>query len=47
MMQKYHTLKINIYKTKGIVANNIKSKRLVDKSAIARFINNADLGKKK
>ena len=33
--------------TKDIVANNIKSKNIVDKSDIARFINNADLDKKK
>ena len=32
--------------SKDIVANNIKSKNLVNKSAIARFINNADLDKK-
>ena len=32
--------------TKDIVANNIKNKELVDKSAIAGFINNADLDKK-
>ena len=32
--------------TKKIVANQIKSRTLVDKSDIARFINNADLDKK-
>ena len=32
--------------TKYIVHNNIKIKNLVGKSAIARFINNADLHKK-
>ena len=32
--------------TKNIVHNNIKIKNLVGKSAIARFINNADLHKK-
>ena len=31
--------------TKNIVDNNIKSKNLVDKSAIAGFINNVDLDK--
>ena len=29
--------------TKNIVADNIKGKKLVDKSAIAEFINNTDL----
>ena len=33
--------------TKDIVANDIKSKRLVDKSDIAGFINNVNLDKKK
>ena len=33
--------------TKDIVINKIKSKGLVNKSAIAEFINNADLDKKK
>ena len=33
--------------TKDVVANNIKSKKLVDKSAIAGFINRAHLDKKK
>ena len=33
--------------TKKIVANQIKGRTLVDKSDIARFINNADLDKKK
>ena len=33
--------------TKDIVANSIKSKNLVDKSAIAGFISNAKLDKKK
>ena len=32
--------------TKDIVANRIKSEELVNKSVIARFINNADLDKK-
>ena len=31
--------------TKNIVDNNIKSKNLVDKSAISGFINNVDLDK--
>ena len=31
--------------TKGIVANNIKSEKLVGKSTIAKLINNADLDK--
>ena len=33
--------------TKNIVANNIKSEVLVNKSDIVGFINNADLDKKK
>ena len=33
--------------TKDIVINKIKSEGLVNKSAIAEFINNADLDKKK
>ena len=32
--------------TKDKVANNIKSKNLVDKSVIAEFINNAEVDKK-
>ena len=33
--------------TKDIIANNIKSEGLVNKSTISEFINNADLDKKK
>ena len=42
----YYSADYNKY-TKNIVHNNIKIKNLVGKSAIARFINNADLHKKK
>ena len=45
MMQKYQTLEINLF-TKSIVCNSIKSKSLVDESAISKFINNSDLDRK-
>ena len=45
MMQKYQTLEINLF-TKSIVYNSIKSKSLVDESAISEFINNSDLDRK-
>ena len=52
-MQKYQKLKIHVLLqayynefAKDIVDNSIKSKTLVDKSAISGFINNADLDKR-
>ena len=50
MTQKFQTLDLNILLynrfTKDIVANKTKGEGLVDKSAIAGFINNADSDKK-
>ena len=46
MTKKYQSLKTNILLQLIIVANQIKSKNLVDKSAISGFINNADLHNK-
>ena len=47
MMLKYITTADYNKFTKNFVANTIKSKNLFDKSAIARFTNNAELDKKK
>ena len=44
---KYITTADNNKFTKDIVANNMKSKNLVDKSLIAGFVNSFDLDKKK
>ena len=50
-MQEYQILRYNTAAdynkfTEVIVANNIKSKELVNKSDIAGFINNAELDRK-